>query len=102
MTAVAGRVATGLALIYERDPELAELLDPATLDISDPRSCALGQLYGTFDDGLDALGLTICAAAGLGFTCEAGDDAPDEVAGAQFAELTAEWRRVLEARRPAA
>lgn len=99
MSAVAERVAGGMALLDERRPGWLREMAPQWLDIADCLDCTLGQVYGRYDDGMKALGLAgHDAAARLGFTCTVGPSAPDEIAEAEFAALTAEWRRAIEAR----
>jgi hypothetical protein len=96
---VTERVGAGLALLDEQALTAVADVDLAWLDIGSSADCALGQVYGSYDRGLEVLGLSGRAAIDLGFTCAAGEHASQEVADAQFAELTAEWKRALGERR---
>lgn len=99
MASVAERVAAGMAFLEERRPYAAGEINLNWLDIRDCFDCALGQLYGSFDMGREALGLSVLAADEMGFTCASTADASDAAGDDEFAELTAEWRRVITARR---
>ena len=63
------------------------------LNMVDCEDCILGQLYGWFSDGFDALRLTADDVRQLGF--DRGDDDPRSV----FADLTAAWRALILQRR---
>ena len=105
------RVARGAALLDEKLPGWADRIDLDRLDLGSPCRCILGQtwdegryddddpyfmhvrsLFGTYDQQRDA---------GLGFNINFGAKLLREM-DAEYAELTAEWRRVIEARREAA
>jgi len=100
MTAVAERVARGAALLDGKLPGWAERIDLAELELSSCYRCVLGQLFASaaaargtgwhgYDIGLQAL--------------DVDDDGPygfDRTDIDQtWAELTAEWRRTIAARR---
>jgi hypothetical protein len=53
-----GRVAEGAVLLDWRMPGWRLLMDIDHLDISDQEWCVLGQLFGDYDTGVDALELT--------------------------------------------
>lgn len=52
------RVKRGAALLDEKHPGWAEKIDKLLLDMNDCYDCVLGQLYGEYFDGREALGLT--------------------------------------------
>lgn len=89
MITIAERVARGAALLDEREPGWWQRINVRTLDIRSCKRCVLGQLEGwpsinaRFDPS-------------LGF--DAGEGSPQEVV-ADFNALTAEWRRLIKARR---
>lgn len=87
------RVKQGMALLDERGPERWwEFIDLDTLRLENTCQCVLGQLYGGFLAGGDAVGLfrVLGASAEHGFV---GIDA------AASDELDAAWRDAIEARR---
>jgi hypothetical protein len=87
MTTIAARVAIGAALLDEELPAWPERVRPERLNMADCFLCILGQIYGEYVAGLEALGI-------LGVTpgTDAGFHDEDPVA------LRDEWRRVIEAR----
>ncbi len=101
--AIARRVARGAALLDEKRPGWDARIDLAGLDLEDCELCVVGQLFGpgygrglpdgSYGYGLEALGVLDCE-------YEYGFDR--EFLGEKFADLTAEWRRVITARRGAA
>jgi hypothetical protein len=98
MTAtIAGRVARGAALLDEMKPGWDARVDLAELDLSSCRQCVVGQLFGEefgrwpYETGLRALGIPFFGEDEYGFEKEA--------TGEEYAALTAEWRRVVTARR---
>jgi hypothetical protein len=92
--AIRDRVARGAALLDEKRPGWDARVDLAVLDLASCRQCVVGQLFGEefgnwpYLAGLQALGIPLGAG-------RHGFDALDE----QFPALTAEWRRVIAARR---
>ncbi len=97
MTAIAERVAAGAAFLDEHDPGWDRDVDLATLDLSDCGNCVFGQLQDGYDDGLIEFGLSDQRATELGFA-EAGFLNSD----CDYPALTAEWRKIITARREAA
>jgi hypothetical protein len=100
MSTVAERVARGAALLDEREPGWAERIDLGRLDVMSECRCVLGQLYlREWPDlrlpylfAVRALGIDDTQAEqALGFDDEDGE----------YPELTAEWHRVITARRSA-
>lgn len=114
---IAERVQHGVNLLDMLKPEWREGVNPETLRISSCHQCVLGQLYGSFDGGNNALWDHLdlsdderqAIAAYHGFTsnpefilrylrCSAlGRDREDILHEErhEFAALTEEWRRVL-------
>jgi hypothetical protein len=100
------RVARGAALLDEKRPGWDARVDLAVLDLGDCRRCVVGQLFGpeyeheherdwgVYGWGLDMLGLNAARFEEYahGFDIE-------DFGGREFAALTAEWRRVIAARR---
>jgi hypothetical protein len=100
------RVARGAALLDQRRPGWAELVDPDRLDMQLEYEDVLGQLYGTFAEGINSLAghafwpdpAAVAFAVAHGF--ELGDDQPGRVgAPRHYAELTGCWRAKLTHRR---
>ena len=95
------RVAKGAALLDEKRPGWVDRIDLDTLDIDNCEDCVLGQAFEAevhddencgYTDGLEALGIP--------------SGRPEEDFGfdahrADQASLTAEWKRVITARREA-
>jgi hypothetical protein len=93
---MAERVAVGAALLDAELPGWAERIELGLLDLGSPRCCVLGQLYGTYSVGLEAVGLDwgpSCPERSRerGFTAFPGG-------GDTFAGLTAAWRGEVAAR----
>ena len=102
MTAdVAPLVAAGVALIEDKRPGAVALLDPAELRIASSCDCPLGQTFGSYVKGCRALRLDDFGAAQHGFTWPSTGFSSGFHAHAFIAELEAEWRREIIARRPA-
>jgi hypothetical protein len=98
MTAIAERVARGAELLDGKLPGWDDRVDLAALDLESCTMCVLGQLFALaarerspdstgYYTGLTALGI---GALAYGFTAAEGET---------WAELTAEWRRLITARR---
>lgn len=131
MTTIPGRVAKGAQFLDDADPEWwrpdgARAIDLEALNLRNPGNCVLGQrcplevlawwqetdisqldAYDNWDaywayasrlSGMEGARM-VAWAAERGFTTSAGDDL--NTIEAEFAELTAEWRRVITARRSA-
>jgi hypothetical protein len=85
-------VARGIALLDKRTPGWRERLDPDRLAIASCEDCVLGQLYGDYFDGREALHGNMPLvdafdwAVDHGFTSENPSGEP---------ALTAAWRRAL-------
>ena len=92
MSTIAERVAAGAAFLDERKPGWDGQISLYHLNIASDCNCILGQLGGGFFNGALDFGLTSDRQTRpLGFT-----GAPS-----LYRALTAEWRRVIEARRAA-
>ena len=102
MTAdVASLVTAGVALIEDKRPGAVALLDPAELRIASSCDCPLGQTFGSYAKGCRALRLDDFGAAQHGFMWPSTGFGSGFHAHAFIAELEAEWRREIIARRPA-
>lgn len=66
----AERAAAGAALLDEKRPGWSEAIDCAMLDIATGRHCVLGQLYGTYGDGLSKLSITAPGQYGFAVSAE--------------------------------
>jgi hypothetical protein len=103
MSTIAERVARGAALLDEREPGWWERIDLGRLDLSSPCRCVLGQLNTDLDrpyfpkwtDILERFGVGLRDEFTHGFNVGGGGT------DAQFANLTAAWRELIEARRSA-
>lgn len=84
------QIAAGMALLDEKVPEWWQRIDVDRLNTASPCSCVLGQMYGFYGTGLEALGI-------LGFACDYGFGATG--AGGGYPSLTRAWRRAIRARR---
>lgn len=100
------RVDAGAAYLDEHRPGWWQRTDVDGLDLTNPCHCVLGQEYGSFwavpplkkyevdgPFGDDELAEVLAFAVPLGF------DSGDDEGWGQVAELTAEWRRLIESRR---
>ena len=99
--AVSPLVAAGVALIEAKRRGAVALLDPAELRIASSCDCPLGQTFGSYAKGCRALRLDDFGAARHGFTWPSTGFGSGFHAHAFIAELEAEWRREIIARRPA-
>lgn len=90
MTAsVTERVQAGAAFLDARWPRWDVLIVPGVLDIASWSRCVLGQLYGGYSKGVEALGLGGHDARDLGF---------DGSVHADTAARTQAWRDLIAAR----
>jgi len=102
--AIARRVAKGAALLDEKRPGWDAAIDLAALDLGSCHLCVVGQLFGPeqeygldegpFGYGLNALGIPRFREGEYGFDRHA--------IAEEFADITAEWRKLIVARRLAA
>ena len=83
----------GAELLDQRQPNWAKpgLINLRLLDLNDSLTCVLGQLYGLYDDGLDALHVW-GRACELGFCASPGNRH-------RWGELTEAWRAEIRKRR---
>ena len=106
MATIAERVAAGADFLNVNDPgwwrEDAECaIDLGALDLASPCLCVLGQREGTgsmyaFGDRVEALGLSAPEYTALGFEISDWQATGCRVdAAAEYADLTAEWQRVI-------
>jgi hypothetical protein len=89
---VADRVSAGIDLLDRETPGWDKDIDLDALRLSSCEQCVLGQLYGTFGDGLDFLDLHDDSAARLGFQLYEGE-------GNLYGTLTDAWVAAICARR---
>lgn len=107
MSTIAERVAAGAVFLDEHDPGWWQRIDLAVIDLGSPCCCVLGQLHldkspnpaFAYRRGRDALGLSANRGRELGFDAYQDDMAGD--VGAEYYDLTAEWKRVITGRRTA-
>jgi hypothetical protein len=66
----AERVAAGAAFLDEHRPGWRGRVEAHALDMGDAEHCVLGQLFGDFGAGLDALEIAQGRAMELGFVCD--------------------------------
>ncbi len=111
------RAGAGAAHLDQVEPKWADRIDLTRLDLYKHRDCVLGQLYGHYDTGCAALGITSARAEDLGFfvyytgnpqlvikhyICTDGHFHGTEVdwsAPAEFCALTDAWREEIQQRR---
>lgn len=84
---IATRVARGVALLDERVPGWVNLVNPLGLNIESTEQCVLGQIYGQYNEGVDALDIN---PERYGFDANHFDGNKW-----QYAVLTKEWTRVI-------
>lgn len=85
-------VELGVAFLDEHDPDWADRIHPANLDLWSPTCCILGQLYGDYTFGLRRYGLD--DDDGIRF----GLNVPLAAAQQRMAELRDAWCEVVDAR----
>lgn len=64
---VGSPVSQAVALLDAKVPDWAFRVNPRTLDVADPETCPLGQLFGSYIAGLSALGVQFFSAIDLAF-----------------------------------
>lgn len=82
-------VAAGVVLLDRRRPGWDALVDLAVLDLACGDLCVLGQVFGSYSYGLDAL--DVDAPAEYGFNAWGN--------GNEYGQLTQEWRDAINRRR---
>jgi hypothetical protein len=98
---IATRVAAGVGLLDEQEPGWLNKIDLTQFDIASTHRCVLGQVYGSFHEGVSNLGLCGddeqgCRELEYGF--DVSDSRMNE-AKWEYADLQKEWVRVIEALR---
>lgn len=99
------RVAAGAAWLDEKYPAWIDRIDVDTLNVASPCKCILGQAFGDYDTSpYDARWSPTggYAARDRGFNVDVWDEMPYVEEEAEYADLTAEWRRLIESRRAGA
>ena len=89
MTAVDEQAARGAALLDERLPGWRGMVRAESLQLRWCSTCVLGQLFGDYERGVHALGLTDKEAREYGFYVTDGRKVT------LWARLTDAWRKVL-------
>lgn len=82
-------VMRGAALLDERRPGWHREIDSRRLYVSNCQYCVLGQLYGQYIHGLNALGITPWQSADYGFHSSRGNSSSH---GFSYGELDSAWR----------
>ncbi len=102
----AERAARGAALLDQRWPGWAREIDPGRLDLASSEDDVLGQLYGSFDEGLGELvrqDVNPDAWADTDWAATHGFDLPAEIGldqePAAYVELTRCWQAEIAPRR---
>jgi hypothetical protein len=90
------RVERGAKFLDEQMPEWIDEIDLNTLALRSPCRCVLGQLFGDYSEGVDALDLDFPDEEDRGFHI-----AFDETRS-RWEELTEAWKSLILARRQAA
>lgn len=86
-------VSFGVAILDEHTPGWADSIDVPTLILSDGGQCVLGQLFGTYDQGCELLGIYEETPTRCGFNVEGQKP---------WQPLQDEWTRVITERQEAA
>jgi hypothetical protein len=94
---VVDRVALGAELLTERftDEWPGQFIRPRFFDLESGTNCVLGQIYGDFQRGLDALELSQQEAREHGFLWSDSGVCVRADRVAEIEELTAAWRDVF-------
>jgi hypothetical protein len=82
-------VKRGISFLDRHYPQWIEHINVETLDVGFNEVCMLGQLFGSFENGQQVLGLIPLQAEWLGFNTWIGND---------HEELTACWKSAIEKR----
>lgn len=91
-------VARGRALLGSNLPGWRKLVNKYRLSMSHAQNCILGQIFGDYDRGLDALNFTRDDAVYYGFICEKASydyDPAGEYTCIPCTKLAEAWRAVL-------
>lgn len=98
--AIAGRVDLGVELLDGFLPTWRDNIDTERLNLGSDRYCVLGQLFGSYADGVRRLGLAQMGRESFdrGFLAAAGDSEAYGLAF-EYKELTAAWKKILKEHR---
>lgn len=88
------RVGRGMKLLDSELPTWRADILLDKLDMHECDRCVLGQLFGTFDDGVDSLGLDPAEVVDHGFDVD--DDRYPPRLAPGYKLLREEWRRAIE------
>ncbi len=83
------RVEAGAKFLDVMSPGWEKKIDLSVLDLGLPNTCVLGEIFGNYEDGKDALGIEEAAAEGLGFQVS-GDGV-----GSAYTRLTNVWKEFI-------
>lgn len=91
------RVANGAALLDAEVPGWADKINLDTFDMSYPRTCILGQLFGEYVDGRAALNLNVVTDDDVrhGFDSQGGDET---IVALEYYSLGVCWEQAIDAR----
>ena len=84
---ISNRVKAGIAFLNVVEPDWLKRIDLEKLDLSNSKTCILGEVYGNYYDGRDKLDLNEEIAEKLGFAEE--ENRPN------YKSLTAAWKETL-------
>lgn len=87
------QVRAGIALLDQKVPDWRDQVDVAELDMVEYRQCVLGQVYGSYHDGLDELDLDDAGAVAYGFQVPSFLSSTDE--DEDFINLADTWKALL-------
>lgn len=95
------RVRKGAELLNKLEPDWLIRIDSAHLDISDSRSCVLGQLFGHFSEGAGILGCSHKELVSHGFASTSRGGGASYKAYEEYNKLTDAWMDYIEKERQA-
>lgn len=97
-TAIADRVAKGISMLNAQDPNWRDWVDFETLELSSLGECILGQVFGSWGRGTEALNITGHRSAQTenGFDLSEDEYYSEEV-NDLWAELQSEWIKQIKA-----
>ena len=85
----------GIKFLDSEIPKWRRLIDRDDLDLSDPRNCIMGQIFGDYDRGRDILGLDLEESEAMGFGLhDAKMDDADKYES-EYYWLTDLWKGIL-------
>ena len=95
-------ITRGIAWLDQHAPGWVDRIDLDVLDVADPERCPLGQIFGSYTDGLDVIGQRFGSPGGF---CSGGglmtDGSQDDYSPDEYPALNAAWRAAIIDRRMA-